>query len=432
MNASTKTVWIINHYAVAPGGSGGTRHYDLAKQLNSQGFRVHIFGSAFGHQTGTNRLSEEDRGWYKEEVIDGITFVWFKTSAYTRNNWRRVKNMLDFTYRCYRYGRSCVNKPDIVIGSLMHPLAAWLGARLAKRHQAIFYFEERDLWPQTLIDFGKVKEKHPIVWCLYRLESYLYRKAKRIIVLFEKAPDYIEQRTGLGYKSIYLPNGVDISRFSAGDRKLPASYDDFFERSHTDLVAVYTGSHGISDGLELLLETARKLEQKQAKIRFLFVGEGPEKQRLVKLANEMGLNRVEFLPAIPKESIPTLLNRSDFGLLALKDAGVYKWGMSFNKFYDYMAAALPTMMVGSLEDSIIEREQIGAVGVSAEVLAEQMLLLMNQNEERIAMGMRARRYVERMHEWGSLSKRLADVMREDLNELEPVQSASSYRKTINM
>lgn len=429
MSVAGMNIWIVNHYGVAPGTGGGTRHFDLAKQLVRQGASVTIFASAYGHQNWINHL-EGSRNAVREVTYDGVRFVWLRTTAYKRNDWRRVKNMLDYTWRCYWEGRRRKESPDLIIGSLMHPAAAWIGSRLAAHHNAVFYFEERDLWPQTLIDFGKMSPNHPIVKALYWLESHLYRKASRIIVLFDKAADYVEKQSGLGSKVLVLPNGVDMERFALPLAELPSEVERQFEQWQGKFIAIYTGSHGISDGIHHLLEAAALSKGTDSNIQFVFVGEGPEKEALVKQAEQAGLTNVAFLPLVKKEAVPTLLARAHVGLIALRDASVYKWGMSFNKMYDYMASSLPTLLVGKIDDSVIAKEQIGLVLQDPEELSEALSKLARQMKDREEMGRRARAYVEREHDWERMSYKLSAAIAEDVGRNEKQVSkrntAASY------
>ena len=42
-----KNIWILNHYAISPDMAGGTRHYDLGRELVRRGLKVSIFASGF-------------------------------------------------------------------------------------------------------------------------------------------------------------------------------------------------------------------------------------------------------------------------------------------------------------------------------------------------------------------------------------------------
>ena len=100
----SKSIWIFNQYAMTPDMPGGSRHYDLSKELVKRGHDVTIFTSGFHYSRYAEMKLSGDEGW-KIEILDGVRFVWLKTLAYQRNDWRRIVNMLTYTYRSYHLGR---------------------------------------------------------------------------------------------------------------------------------------------------------------------------------------------------------------------------------------------------------------------------------------------------------------------------------------
>lgn len=406
-------IWIFNHYAIGPGASGGTRHYDLAKQLVQQGHQVTIFASSFNHQLRKEGHIFDPKLKYKEDHYDGVRFVWIKTMEYNKNDWRRVLNMLDYTFRVYTKSLKEKENPDVIVGSLMHPFAAFVGYIVAKKKKCKFYFEERDLWPQTLIDLGKVSKSNPIVWLLSKLELFLYKKADRIIVLFDKAVDYVKQRGIESEKVLYIPNGVDLERYDERPKSLPTEMQNIFDKLQGKFIAIYTGAHGLANHLDVLLDSAKLLDARNQNIHFIFVGDGPLKGQLIERKEREGLSNITFLPSVPKELIPLLLYNSDVGIIAMKDAEVYKWGISLNKLFDYMGSALPIAMLSNIGNTPIEKSG-GGINVSTPLeLAESIEKLYFDSELAKEYGMKARLYVEKNHSWPILANKLIHVLKED-------------------
>lgn len=194
MSNPYKTLWFFNQPAVTPDMQGGTRHYDLGRELTKRGYDVTIFASSFHHnQHKETKLSPKEK--WKLEEIDGIKFVWIRTFPFFKNNWRRVLNMASFMIRAYFLGRNRANnklqKPDIIIGSSVHLLSPLAGYHAARFHKAHFVFEVRDLWPKTLIDIGHMSRYHPFIVALSITERFLYKKAEKIITLLPFAHRYI-------------------------------------------------------------------------------------------------------------------------------------------------------------------------------------------------------------------------------------------------
>ncbi|NEU30301.1 glycosyltransferase family 4 protein [bacterium LRH843] len=405
-------IWIFNHYAIAPGTSGITRHFDLAKELVKLGHEVTIFASSFDHQSRKEAHLKNTTDNFKEEVYDGVRYVWVKTFPYNKNDWRRVINILSYTLKTNKFVKTKFNeKPDIIIGSLMHPLAPILAYKVAKKLNAAFYFEVRDLWPQSLIDLGKVSPRNPIVWALDKLESFLYRKADKIIVLFDKASDYIVSKGFSSKKIIYLPNGIDPERFNGNNISVPQNIKNSLTKIPTNkFIGIYSGAHGLANNLDVILDSAKELTDIDD-IHYVLIGDGPEKQRLIKKANDLGLHNVSFLDSVPKDYLPLFLERANVGLLPLKKAPVFKWGISPNKLYDYMASKLPVLLVCDLEDTIVDKAKSGYVVKGNNMVFELNSLMVKLNENReqsMQMGRNGHSYVMRNNSWDVLAKGLIE------------------------
>lgn len=408
-------LWILNHYAVGPRSSGGTRHYDLARELTAHNWDVTIFASSFEHQSRKDpHLQPKERR--REECINGVRFVWVKTPPYYQNDLRRAWNMVVYAARTIRYG-SRQQRPDVVIGSSVHPLAACAGCALAKRNQCPFVFEVRDLWPQTIVDMGRYQDSHPIVQSLRRVERFLYRQARKIIVLLPKAADYITNRYGVDQEKIlWLPNGVDLTRYSSQKLPLDDRLEGLFAGLSGKRIIAYTGAHGQANSLDAIVGAAEILQhQGERKLHFLLVGDGPEKPRLQRLAGEKNLLNLTFLDPVPKEFVPAILERVDAGLLPLEDSPVFRWGISPNKLFDYMAAALPVFLLCKLAPANpVELSGGGMVLPSGDpqTLANVLLEVTIHPESLRRMGQKARTYVEKEHAISILGRRLNRLLTE--------------------
>lgn len=407
-------IWIFNHYAVGPGSSGGTRHFDLAKQLVNRGHKVTIFASSFNHQVLREEHLVDTKSIYKESVYDGVRFVWIKTTKYDRNNHKRVLNMLSYSMRALSIAKKSGDRPDVVIGSLVHPLAAYVGYLVAKNLKSVFYFEERDLWPQTLIDLGKMSSRNPLIFLLAKIESFLFRKAKRIIVLFDKATGYVESKGVAKDKVLYIPNGFDISRTS-NSSDLSEEVEQLFRKLTGQTVAIYTGAHGIANNLDVILNSAKIVYSKGLTVHFVLIGNGPEKIRLKKRIDDEGIQNVTMLDPVKKEMIPKILKKTDVGLLPLVDSPVFKWGISPNKLFDYMGASLPVLLLCDLEGTPVELSKGGRVIRSH--FEEGIVDFFSEidKEVMIRLGENSRKYVERYHSWEILAIKLEKQMMEDID-----------------
>src|SRR5262249_18632502 len=151
----------LNHYAETAEGQA-TRSYDLGRELVKRGHEITIFASSFSYYRHCELKLPPHGEWHKFETIDGVRFVWLRTFPYHVNDWRRVLNMVTYAFNAWRAGRVSRDKPDVIIGVSVHPLAALMAYLLSRRKKARFLFEVTDLWPLTLIELGRLSKGSPM------------------------------------------------------------------------------------------------------------------------------------------------------------------------------------------------------------------------------------------------------------------------------
>ena len=404
----SKNIWILNHYAITPDMAGGTRHYDLGRELVKRGHKVTIFASGFEH--GAKRyIKIKPKDKFRVEDINGVHFVWLNTIPYYSNNWRRIINMISYGARVLRVVKK-FEKPDVIIGSSMHPFAVIAAWWLAKRYKARFIFEVRDLWPQTAVEMGAIKATGIPAKILYAWEIFMYKKAEKIIVLLPNAKDYIENLGIDPQKIVWIPNGVDLERFDKPEHfNLSAEIAKSFRKYKDKFKVVYTGAHGPANGLDTVIDTVCLLSKKSEDVHLFLIGDGPEKKKLIKKAQERAVDNITFLDPVPKSQVPVILQCSDLLMFCLRDLGIYKYGISLNKMYDYFASGKPVIMSGVAINNIIQEAKAGITvePENPEALAKGIVKIMEMTpEERQKLGANGRAYVEKYHN----SRVLADIL----------------------
>jgi glycosyltransferase involved in cell wall biosynthesis len=403
-------IWMVNHYAISPDLPGGTRHFDIACELVRKGYRVKIFACdvILGKNKEYAKLEEKES--YSVENINGVEFIWVRAATYERNNWRRACNMLTFSYNYYKIGSKFKDKPEVIVGSSPHPFAAFAAVRLARKLKAKFFLEIRDLWPQVIVDMGKLNQHHPITQAMRLLEKYLYRAADKIIVLAEGSKNYLKEKWGINEsKIIYLPNGVHLNNFSCQkDRIILRKHYNF-----NKFTFIYTGAHGPANSLDTILRAADRLRENKD-IEIVLVGDGILKERLLKQAKEMKLNNVRFFDPIPKTEIPGILTAADATIITLKKVKVFSYGVSPNKLFDYMAARKP--IICAVEGEMAEKVENIGCGISVipedeKSMADTITHLVNlpQNELK-KMGDNGYKEIEENYSREKLAQKLIDLI----------------------
>ncbi|HOQ90200.1 MAG TPA: glycosyltransferase family 4 protein, partial [Candidatus Hydrogenedentes bacterium] len=239
-----------------------------------------------------------------------------------------------------RYGR----KADLIAATSPHLLAALAGMLAAGMLRKPFVLEIRDLWPQQIADLGVLKTPlllRPLEW----LEKALYRAARRIVTVAPATQKTLASRGIPKNKLRCVPNGIDLDLFTPP----PAEAVHAFRAAHawTDetFVILYIGAHGLSQGLETILEAAA-LRKDRDPWRFVFVGGGARKAALESMAKERELNRVSFHPIVPRKEVPLWYAAADVCLVCLRDLPVFHTNIP-SKMFEIMAAGRPMVVAAA-------------------------------------------------------------------------------------
>ncbi len=394
-------IWIINQFANIPEFAGHTRQYEIAKYLTQKGWEVELFASDYNlSERKFKKLRKYEL--VKTDHIQGIKWNWLRVLTYKKNNLKRILNMLSFCFilKIILLIKILLQKQkvNIIFASSPQLPAAFLSLILAKFIRVPFIFEVRDLWPQVLIDQPGKKNKF-LIFSLKFIERLTYKFSTHIVVLSKDSINYIKERGG--QKISWLPNGPDLKIFNFSE--LPKENNGF--NKQRPFTIIYSGAHGESNDLFTVLEAAKLI--KNFPIKFIFIGDGPEKNRLIEFSKNQ--ENVLFFDPIPKKDIPNFIKKADSILISLKDIPVFRYGISPNKLYDAYAIGRPviTNIPGSINDEVL-KNNIGVTCSSEnpEELSNCILKLFNiPRKDRISMGKRARELAETIYSREIINKK---------------------------
>ncbi len=388
-------VWIVNQYAVAPSEPGGLRPFSLAKELVHLGHDVTLVASSFNHWTRVETRLKDGQNSL-QEVIEGVRMMWLRAPAYPGSTIKRFASMMAFSQNVFQSpDLRSLGAPDVIIGSNPHIFSAFRAMKLAQDLDASFIFEVRDIWPQSLVDLGRMSERHPLILVMKHMERQLIRNAQAIVTLPPTSSQYYEAN-GLDPKSLFwIPNGV----------YLPTLPDAPPLQDQNSFTIIFAGIHGIANSLDTVLEAANLL--RDTNIIFRLLGDGGEKNHLVEKAKQLQLDNVIFSEPVPKSQVAAEIAKADAGLLILKKSPVFRWGVSPNKLFDYFGAGRPVLYAVEASNNPVEEAQAGLTVLpeNPEDLALKALALSRLSlEERQRMGTNGRRYVEQHHDLSKLGR----------------------------
>jgi glycosyltransferase involved in cell wall biosynthesis len=293
--------------------------------------------------------------WYQVERMDGIRVVRVKTFiAANEGIALRTLDYLSYMGSAFFAGLF-QGKADVVVSTSPQFFAALGGWALAGILRKPYVFELRDLWPASIEAVGAMNKNAAIRW-LERLELFLYRRADAIVPVTSSFREELVRRGIRRDKIEVVINGVDLPRYA------PRPKDDALVEAHNlrgCFVVGYIGTHGMAHALAKVLDVAESMRHRQD-VRFLFVGGGAEKEKLVAEANRRSLANTVFLPPQPKESMPRIWSICDVALVHLKDTPVFRTVIP-SKIFEAMGMGLPILLACPEGEAsrLVEREGAG-------------------------------------------------------------------------
>lgn len=397
-------IWWVSQYASTPD-QQFTTQYDLARKLADKGHRVTFFAAGFSHYKFKEIRLKDGENW-REELHNGVRFVWIRTPAYRANNWKRVYNMCTFSWRAYWIARRRQEVPDLIIGTTFHPLASLCAYCIAVSKRKPFLFEVKDLWPLTMIEFGKLSSKSPLAVVLRLLERFLAHRSCKIMTTLPGVADYYAKLGVPKEKTVWIPNGLELSRYASlkpYDGHLPSPF-----------VLLYAGGHVSANALATIIRAAQIEQETVDDVQFVFVGDGQEKTQLVKSAKQLNLRNIQFRDAVPKSELHKTMEEADAFILSMRNLPrLYQFGMSFNKLCDYVASGRPVLFAGNSSYNVVKEFNCGIVvpPEDPEAFVEAINEFRNlTDEQRAEMGRNGVRCAKERFDISMLADRLEKVL----------------------
>ena len=403
-----KVFYFAEHFDT-PVTGGGLRPYQMAKRLISAGHQVTMVCG--GDQTWLKLPASDRKNVYRGD-IDGIDVI--QISIPYSNNDSIAKRAVIFLKFAWKAMGFALKEDYDLLFATSTPLTDGLPGIVAKWfRRKKFVFEVRDLWPELPKALGM---KNPfLLGGMSLLEKWSYHAADACVGLSPGICEGIRRRSQKGKPIAMIPNGCDLDLFTPATTKP----DVIPGVKPTDTVAVFTGAHGVANGLDAVLNMAAVLKVRQRDdIRIVFVGEGKMKTHLKERAQNEDLDNCLFLDRMPKKALNDVMARADIGLMVLANVPAFYYGTSPNKFFDYIASGLPVVnnYPGWLADMIRENHcGLAVEPEKPELFADALIHLADHPELREEYGMNGRRLAEREFARDLLGSRFVHFLEQACN-----------------
>ncbi len=400
----------LSQYFPPEVGATQTRAYEMARGLVQAGHHVTMVAEVPNHPSGIIRPAYRGK-LYERADLDGIDVirVWVKTAPVKTFRTRMafyLSYMLNATLAGLflargRYDVVYATSPPLFVGGAALVLSALRRTPLV--------FEVRDLWPESAVALGELKNPRAIALA-ERLERACYRRARRVVVVTTGIRQRLLERGLPSDKLVLIPNGTNTDLFQPQPEAGAALRDEL--GLDDAFVVLYAGIHGIAQGLETVIEAASLLRA-DSDIRFLFVGEGPVKNEIKALAEGYGLYNVHFHPEIPRERVPAFLSAADVALVPLRKLELFKGALP-SKMFDAWAAGCPTLVsIEGEAQQVLERSSAGRFvePENPQALVEAIRALAADRTAARLMGNRGRAFVEAHFSRQAQARQLDELLR---------------------
>lgn len=346
-------ILFLTHYFPPEVNAPASRTYEHCKEWVRKGHKVTVVTGVPNHPQGRVYPGYKNR-LYQKEMIDGINVI--RLWTYVTPNEGFVKRTLGYV----SYMLSVIffipflPRHDIVVSTSPQFFCGLAGYFVKLFRRRPWIVEIRDLWPESIVAVGAIKNKTTIRILEY-IEKKVYEKSDHIVAVTDAFREFIQKKGIARNKISVIKNGVDLSFYRPDEVQITDEYGFDLDKR---FVASYVGTHGMAHHLETALEAAEILKDR-SDIVFLLAGDGAEKSKLQKLQQERSLDNVIMLGQQPKDKMPLLWALSDVSMVLLKKSDLFKTVIP-SKIFESMAMKRPIVLgVEGEVKSMIEEGQSG-------------------------------------------------------------------------
>lgn len=351
-------IWIVNPQTGSPEKAANPRYLELAKYFMESGHDVTTFNSSQREKITI------PNGNYLEKQYGDYKFVHVYTPDFAGNGPKRMLAIHKFAKNVYSISKH-FEKPDVVLHNI-HPPFDYSIVRMAKKLKAKYIAEAWDLWPESFVRFGLIKESNPLMKIAHAIEKKYYYAADEIVYTLAGGADYLKSMgwtTESGGKVDpnhihYINNGIDLAEFDENKKKHPRADEDI---NATDIYKiVYLGSVSKANHVQTLIDAAAILKE-NPKYKFFIYGNGAHRDFLEQYVKDNSIDNVVFKEKrIPYEECAWVVSQATVNVMNY-EKGFGKWGASSGKMFQYLAAGKPIVCNRYFAyDNVIEDNHLGS------------------------------------------------------------------------
>ena len=350
-------ILFLSHYFPPEVNAPATRTYEHCKVWVEQGHEVTVLTCVPNHPMGKVYGGFQNR-LYQVEQMDGIKVIRLLTYVTANEGFlKRTANYVLFMLATV-FAAPFVAKADVVISTSPQFFNGLAGYFVSRLKRASWVLEIRDLWPESILAVGAIKNKR-LIRFLEWIERFVYRKADHVVAVTHAFKKHIVAHGAREEKVSVIRNGVDLSMFVATE---PDSLLEEDWQLKNKFVVAYVGTHGMAHGLDTILDAAKILAHRDD-IVFLMVGDGAEREKLLQRKNQEKLSNIVMHGQQPKTMMPKIWAITDVSLVLLRKLDLFKTVIP-SKIFESMAMSTPIVL--GVEGEVAEIIEESKAGVCIE------------------------------------------------------------------
>jgi colanic acid biosynthesis glycosyl transferase WcaI len=309
----------------------------FARALVARGHEVEVLTGFPNYPGGKVYPGYRIRPWVREK-LDGIDVL--RVALYPSHNnsgLHRIFNYVSFAISAAVFGTALIRKPDVMY--VYHPpiTVGFAAGVIGFFRRMPFVYDIQDLWPDTVAASGMMSNP-AVLDLLGILCTFVYCRASHITVLSPGFKETLAKRGVPPDKIDVIYNWCDETVFNVDyepGTRLASSADKFR--------ILFAGTMGTAQGLDSVLQAAQICLRTTPTAEFVFVGGGVELAKLERMAEEMKLDNVKFMPRQPMHAMGEILAGAEVLLVHLKDDPLFRITIP-SKTQAYLAAGKPILM----------------------------------------------------------------------------------------
>ena len=247
---------------------------------------------------------------------------------------------------------------DIIYCQSTPPIIGLTAGLIARKKKIPFVYNIHDVFPDSLISMGKVKEKSLIARIGRKIEKEVYSRASVIVTISDGIKENLVGKGISDDKIQVVENWVDtetIKPVNICDNSFACEYSI----PTNNFIVLYAGNLGQAQNVKIMIDAAEKMIDYRD-VFFVVVGNGSEEDEIKKVAKQKKLDNLLFLPLQPYERAAEVYSIADVSIVTCKK-GFGKTAMP-SKTWSILATATPIIASYDVDSdlcSLVTKQQVG-------------------------------------------------------------------------